>query len=49
MSEESSTVVTRIYINEEGDLLVTDLWDEVYQMFFSRDAGGDIVIKDQNL
>jgi len=28
-NKTNSKVITRIYINAEGDLIVTDLWDEV--------------------
>lgn len=37
-------VVTRIFVNAEGDLVVTDLWDEVKEMLgpaFAQEDSSD--------
>ncbi len=45
MADNQESILTRIFINEEGDVIVTDLWDDVYQILF-QEEGGEIVFKD---
>lgn len=43
MSKDSK-VLTRIYVNAEGDLVVTDLWEEVKELLgptFSQNEAGE--------
>ncbi len=40
----SPKIVTRIYVNTDGDLVVTDLWDEVKELLgpaFSQENSSD--------
>ncbi len=34
---ENNNIVTRIFIKENGDLIVTDMWEEVKKMLFESE------------
>lgn len=45
-----SKIVTRIYVNADGDLVVTDLWEEVKELLgpdFSEDLSDFCVLENQ--
>lgn len=44
-SDPSTQIVSRIFINSEGDLVVTDMWDDLFEAFF-QEQGGEIVFRD---
>ena len=35
----STSVVSRIFITRQGDLIVTDMWDEIHEMLTQSGAG----------
>ncbi len=40
----SEQILTRVHINEEGDVIVSDLWEEIFEELFTEE-GGEIVFK----
>lgn len=44
-SDSSPRVITRIFINADGNVIVSDLWEEIYANLV-KEEGGDIVLRD---
>lgn len=40
---EDKTILSRIFITESGDLIVTDLWDEVREILSQEESSFEIV------
>ena len=38
--------LTRVFITESGDLVVSDLWEELARDLFEEDEGGELVLRD---
>ena len=46
MKTVEKTIVTRIYIQENGDLIVTDLWEELSKLVSVTSEGEENVTQD---
>lgn len=38
--QEAPKPLTRIYIDSEGDVVITDAWDEIFEAFCTESGGG---------
>lgn len=44
--EAKSGPLSRIFITADGDLVVSDLWDELFGELVDEEEGGELVLRD---